>query len=113
PTAHFDTSVVSPLCPLSSSSRFPYTTLFRSVVLGQDTCRHPFRIKGLVGQSAMSYGALGNRAITALSTGLRLAGGTWMNTGEGGDRKSTRLNSSHVSISYAVFCLTKKNLPRR
>ncbi|MDA8354570.1 MAG: FMN-binding glutamate synthase family protein [Firmicutes bacterium] len=55
-----------------------------AVVLGQDTCRHPFRIKGLVGQSAMSYGALGNRAITALSTGLRLAGGTWMNTGEGG-----------------------------
>src|SRR5699024_12847170 len=28
--------------------------------------------------------------------------------GEGGDRKSTRLNSSHVSISYAVFCLKKK-----
>src|SRR5437868_11422413 len=30
---------------------------------------------------------------------------------EGGDRKSTRLNSSHVSISYAVFCLKKKNKP--
>src|SRR5438067_6385459 len=29
--------------------------------------------------------------------------------GERGDRKSTRLNSSHVSISYAVFCLKKKN----
>src|SRR6266480_6845885 len=28
-----------------------------------------------------------------------------------GDRKSTRLNSSHMSISYAVFCLKKKNLP--
>src|SRR5690606_39830852 len=28
---------------------------------------------------------------------------------EGGDRKSTRLNSSHVKISYAVFCLNKKN----
>src|SRR5690349_22989515 len=28
---------------------------------------------------------------------------------EGGDRKSTRLNSSHVEISYAVFCLKKKN----
>src|SRR5699024_11552572 len=30
------------------------------------------------------------------------------NTGSNGDRKSTRLNSSHVSISYAVFCLKKK-----
>src|SRR5207249_5250265 len=33
------------------------------------------------------------------------SGGTFLN---GGDRKSTRLNSSHVSISYAVFCLKKK-----
>src|SRR5204863_7333367 len=32
---------------------------------------------------------------------------------ERGDRKSTRLNSSHVEISYAVFCLKKKNLIRR
>src|SRR3712207_8629759 len=30
--------------------------------------------------------------------------------GQGGDRKSTRLNSSHANISYAVFCLKKKNL---
>src|SRR5207253_8072744 len=30
-----------------------------------------------------------------------------------GDRKSTRLNSSHVAISYAVFCLKKKSLPRQ
>src|SRR5437868_12539571 len=30
----------------------------------------------------------------------------------GEDRKSTRLNSSHVSISYAVFCLKKKNIPQ-
>src|SRR5438045_6224032 len=31
-------------------------------------------------------------------------------TGAGGDRKSTRLNSSHLGISYAVFCLKKKNV---
>lgn len=55
-----------------------------AVVIGEDTCREPFRIKGLVGQSAMSYGSLGSHAITALSKGLGLAGGTWMNTGEGG-----------------------------
>ncbi|WEG12291.1 FMN-binding glutamate synthase family protein [Pullulanibacillus sp. KACC 23026] len=53
------------------------------IIIGPD-CREPFAVKGLVGMSAMSYGALGNRAITALSTGLGMAGGTWMNTGEGG-----------------------------
>lgn len=55
-----------------------------AVILGGQTCRQPFKIKGLVGQSAMSYGALGEKAITALSKGLGRAGGTWMNTGEGG-----------------------------
>ncbi|MEH7441222.1 FMN-binding glutamate synthase family protein [Bacillus sp. JJ1122] len=62
-----------------------------AVVLGEKTCPHPFRVKGLVGQSAMSYGALGERAIQALSKGLGLAGGTWMNTGEGG------LSNHHLS----------------
>src|SRR3989442_835933 len=35
---------------------------------------------------------------------------TWSTRRRAGDRKSTRLNSSHVRISYAVFCLTKKNI---
>ncbi|WP_349728251.1 FMN-binding glutamate synthase family protein [Peribacillus frigoritolerans] len=55
-----------------------------AVIIGGDTCQNPFKLKGLIGQSAMSYGALGENAITALSGGLGLAGGTWMNTGEGG-----------------------------
>ncbi|MED4690710.1 FMN-binding glutamate synthase family protein [Peribacillus frigoritolerans] len=55
-----------------------------AVIIGGETCRNPFKLKGLVGQSAMSYGALGENAITAMSRGLGLAGGTWMNTGEGG-----------------------------
>lgn len=55
-----------------------------AVVLGEGYCRQPFPIKGQVGMSAMSYGALGEHAITALSKGLGIAGGTWMNTGEGG-----------------------------
>ncbi|WP_226537551.1 FMN-binding glutamate synthase family protein [Fictibacillus halophilus] len=55
-----------------------------AVVIGGQTCRTPFRVKGLVGQSGMSFGALGENAITALSRGLGLAKGTWMNTGEGG-----------------------------
>lgn len=53
------------------------------VVLGEHTTREPFRLKGLIGQSAMSFGSLGDHAITALSKGLGRAGGTWMNTGEG------------------------------
>ncbi|MDU1821368.1 MAG: glutamate synthase-related protein, partial [Staphylococcus epidermidis] len=51
-----------------------------AVVLGSNL-KHPFKIKRLVGQSGMSYGALGKNAITALSMGLAKAG-TWMNTGE-------------------------------
>ncbi|MFD0828544.1 FMN-binding glutamate synthase family protein [Neobacillus sp. M.A.Huq-85] len=54
-----------------------------AVVVGPN-CKHPFVLKGLIGMSAMSYGALGKNAVTALSKGLALAKGTWMNTGEGG-----------------------------
>ncbi|RPF54038.1 FMN-binding glutamate synthase family protein [Aquisalibacillus elongatus] len=54
-----------------------------TVTIGENS-KNPFYVKGLIGMSGMSYGALGDRAITALSTGLGRAGGTWMNTGEGG-----------------------------
>ncbi|MBP2257967.1 glutamate synthase domain-containing protein 2 [Virgibacillus campisalis] len=54
-----------------------------AIVLGKDTVEKPFQIKGFIGQSAMSFGSLGDHAITALSKGLGMAGGTWMNTGEG------------------------------
>jgi glutamate synthase domain-containing protein 2 len=54
-----------------------------AVVVGEQA-KYPFVAKGLVGMSAMSYGSLGERAITALSEGLGIAKGTWMNTGEGG-----------------------------
>lgn len=60
-----------------------YLTDDDAITIGP-SCREPFQVKGLVGMSAMSYGALGDHAITALSKGLGLAGGTWMNTGEGG-----------------------------
>ncbi|MED4205721.1 FMN-binding glutamate synthase family protein [Neobacillus mesonae] len=54
-----------------------------AVVIGPKT-KYPFVVKSLIGMSAMSYGALGKNAITALSKGLALSKGTWMNTGEGG-----------------------------
>lgn len=54
-----------------------------AVVIGPD-CKEPFVVKSPIGMSAMSYGSLGDRAITALSHGLAMAKGSWMNTGEGG-----------------------------
>ncbi|MBY0121494.1 FMN-binding glutamate synthase family protein [Bacillus sp. S/N-304-OC-R1] len=53
------------------------------IVIGENSCRHPFTIKSPIAMSGMSYGALGDRAITALSYGLKDAG-AYMNTGEGG-----------------------------
>src|SRR5437667_5286961 len=65
------------------STLFPYTTLFRSVYF--DITKDD------------DYGKLCNRDPEQLEAGARIE-----------DRKSTRLNSSHITISYAVFCLKKK-----
>src|SRR3712207_8176408 len=74
------------------STLFPYTTLFRSACSpaasrpGLSLPRRPVRLR---------HG--GGRADSPRAA-----------SGRGGDRKSTRLNSSHANISYAVFCLKKK-----
>ncbi|WP_414050511.1 FMN-binding glutamate synthase family protein [Macrococcus animalis] len=70
-----------------------------AVVLGKD-CKYPFHVKRLIGQSGMSYGALGKNAISALSKGLGLAKGTWMNTGEGG--LSDHHLSGNVDIVFQI-----------
>ncbi len=54
------------------------------IKIGEGDIEKPWIVKGLVGMSAMSYGALGKSAIKALSKGLSLATGSWINTGEGG-----------------------------
>src|SRR2546426_4418668 len=70
------------------STLFPYTTLFRSFLL----------------RRALSVGRLRGTGISRSARQTRLANlGTLLL-----DRKSTRLNSSHLVISYAVFCLKKK-----
>src|SRR5256885_6532239 len=69
------------------STLFPYTTLFRSVLPG-----------GVPGERKGPWGAPASTAAVPLRSHHRCA-----------DRKSTRLNSSHLVISYAVFCLKKKN----
>ncbi len=61
-----------------------------AVVIGPN-CAQPFHVRSLLGQSGMSYGALGENAITALSKGIGMAKGAWMNTGEGG------LSQHHLS----------------
>src|SRR3712207_7565412 len=76
------------------STLFPYTTLFRSVhgdLLGQVAPGHR---RGDLGDVAHLSGKIGGHHVHVV--------------GEVLDRKSTRLNSSHANISYAVFCLKKK-----
>src|SRR5689334_24115996 len=94
------------------STLFPYTTLFRS-----GSCRISFRFNVLGGMrprmyfdgSGMYAGNEGySKTIWAYPDGLQKHGNPVAY--ENGDRKSTRLNSSHSSISYAVFCLKKKNI---
>src|SRR5699024_12552402 len=88
------------LCPSSfflrlrrppTSTLSPYTTLFRSI-------RGAFVVEGLGAVAGGAASASSNTVFVDAAAGID----------EDGDRKSTRLNSSHVSISYAVFCLKKK-----
>jgi glutamate synthase (ferredoxin) len=54
-----------------------------AIVIGPN-CRNPWHVRGPLGMSAMSFGALGENAISAMSYGLGMATGSWVNTGEGG-----------------------------
>src|SRR3712207_7993054 len=84
------------------STLFPYTTLFRSI----DRCSWSYGEKNMAPHVAAfhRYPVKGSSAGPLMRAEVE-AGGTmpWDR-----DRKSTRLNSSHANISYAVFCLKKK-----
>src|SRR2546430_13666702 len=88
------------------STLFPYTTLFRS---------HDEEGEAVVGGAGIEHGrdARMRQPRERLPLGVEARHG--IRTGQHGahqlegDRKSTRLNSSHSQISYAVFCLKKKN----
>src|SRR3712207_7982966 len=90
------------------STLFPYTTLFRSQLVAQagaaaglDGDAQPQVVAALLVQQRLD---LGGRGVAEHDAGdARTAV-----EGRGVDRKSTRLNSSHANISYAVFCLKKK-----
>src|SRR5256885_7307111 len=92
------------------STLFPYTTLFRSSIGGGTIDVRPNQS----GPRGAEFGAgveTPAEARRAATTGATACFGTGVTSGVGlsRDRKSTRLNSSHLVISYAVFCLKKKN----
>src|SRR2546428_1840176 len=83
------------------STLFPYTTLFRSLRAARPGVRS--------GRDPLAQAALRRGGRERARSGEPVAGAPLPARGRGlGDRKSTRLNSSHDQISYAVFCLKKK-----
>src|SRR5205085_9633978 len=90
--------------PAPPSTPFPYTTLFRSLAEFRRPCRHATR------RARQCEGLRHQRDVAAVVAGdlLRHAEVLDLRVLEHLDRKSTRLNSSHSQISYAVFCLKKK-----
>src|SRR3712207_9020386 len=85
------------------STLFPYTTLFRSIIdhrLMVPGFDEPYAVIQVVPEEAQSD-------VVRISANLRDCALEDIRIGMA-DRKSTRLNSSHANISYAVFCLKKK-----
>src|SRR3712207_8643849 len=79
------------------STLFPYTTLFRSDRLVGAAAEDGVEAPLAPDRADLPEQRLGEEVVAAREELL-------------GDRKSTRLNSSHANISYAVFCLKKKNI---
>src|SRR5690606_40710071 len=94
------------------STPFPYTTLFRSVAFGRAVPKEDILRAVALLFCGLSVLALGTTALLALEPERPLAA-IFEAASAFSDRKSTRLNSSHVKISYAVFCLKKKKATRR
>src|SRR3712207_7087480 len=89
------------------STLFPYTTLFRSRAQRPDAGRPAER--RIADDAGDPFGVCGEPGVEDRAQIRRPS----VHDGDaaaadGGDRKSTRLNSSHANISYAVFCLKKK-----
>src|SRR3712207_8563061 len=85
------------------STLFPYTTLFRSA--------QPKRTELGTYSRDLPQGAAAPRSEVKPPLHPNLGNLSWSVTKE--DRKSTRLNSSHANISYAVFCLKKKKIKKQ
>src|SRR5258705_10270104 len=92
------------------STLFPYTTLFRSVTNHRDRMCHPELFHRV--SETCSHGSGNSNQLPAAAGVLRVGPApvpvSDHRTALAQDRKSTRLNSSHLGISYALFCLKKK-----
>src|SRR2546430_9866208 len=102
------------------STLFPYTTLFRSLSAQTDTVRvaalrvaqtRPDSARAMVRRLLARLSPQDSIYPGVLFTAGRIAADATTAATNLQDRKSTRLNSSHSQISYAVFCLKKKNTP--
>src|SRR5207245_10748899 len=104
------------LTPFFSASRrhitstpFPYTTLFRSPFCRTNQSRATLNVassRAVTVATPLREAATGPRLTVTIEHARRSIASS---AGVEVDRKSTRLNSSHGSISYAVFCLKQKN----
>src|SRR5690625_7657488 len=92
------------LRPPPRSTLLPYTTLFRS----QGRVTVTGRVDGMVSSGGMLHAPRSVARLIATAPGVESVRLRVVPDQRMGDRKSTRLNSSHVAISYAVFCLKKK-----
>src|SRR5207247_10572114 len=91
--------------PLTGSLLFPYTTLFRSIaaIIKLVVFGGPLLRSGPIADNGLCHDkSAGGDSRAKRSVGARCIG-SWC--ADDSDRKSTRLNSSHEWISYAVFCL--------
>src|SRR5258708_18496785 len=98
--------------PPPSSPLFPYTPLFRSLGIGEGRRIQKDQIPGRATRRAQPFPAVGLQQLVVLAREhhelLQADCREWLGAARGAaweDRKSTRLNSSHQIISYAVFCL--------
>src|SRR3712207_7928665 len=89
------------------STLFPYTTLFRSLVHPGQRIAHRDRVADVAADEL----GIGGKALRPRHIAMHLLDQA-VEDANAVDRKSTRLNSSHANISYAVFCLKKKNTSR-
>src|SRR5947199_7882635 len=84
------------------STLFPYTTLFRSRIISNLAVRRLVRARAVFAKDSIRTGEIpGDEVVEGILEAYAFADAD-------PDRKSTRLNSSHLGISYAVFCLKKK-----
>src|SRR5689334_23917132 len=94
------------------STLFPYTTLFRSTVIKDQRAKQR-RVCLCRGGPRSVAGRLSHERAGQRRPARARADVSSRQPGGARDRKSTRLNSSHSSISYAVFCLKKKKKKKK